>query len=301
MDTVDAAGTHSGVPGDASAVAEKEAVTGGGAGGIFLAMGGRQDGNDDSDADSDDGSGGVVFVAAVKPPPGQVVPKEEKQKSFNAIKFPESKFEEQPALLGVLLGQCASCAPVIGPTPVPIPTPHTTHTHNTRTDNAGRLPVRTLDPLLRTAVEPGAYKPFASPDLVNKRNSEAHEHNAPLIRGNLNLLYERTKDKKFHDLARALSAGKSDFWLGLRMVIEGPGLNDPRPKQHERIVWVEEYKFQSGEDFKVSIWGGTLWQMGKKWADTNRTQTGGGDLVRGGVQSDVSAHPTPCPCMLTSC
>jgi hypothetical protein len=300
MDTADATSTHSGVPGDASAVAEEEALPGGDAGGIFLAMRGRHDGDDDSDDDSGDGSGGVVFVAAVKPPPGQVVPKEEK-KTFNAIKFPESKFEEQPALLGVLLGQCALCAPVIGPTPVPIPTPHTTHPHNTRTDNAGRLPVRTLDPLLRTSVEPGAYKPFASPDLVNKRNSEAHEHNAPLIRGNLNLLYERTKEKKFHELARALSAGKSELWLGLRMVIEGPGLNDPRPKQHERIVWVEEYKFQSGEEFKVSLWGGTLWQMGKKWADTNRTQTGGGDLVRDGVQSDVSVHPASCPCMLTSC
>ena len=51
------------------------------------------------------------------------------------------------------------------------------------------------------------------------------------------------------------------------------------------------------------IWEAVPFQswVGKKWADTNRTQTGGGDLVRGGVQSDVSAHPTPCPCMLTSC
>lgn len=144
------------------------------------------------------------------------------------------------------------------------------------------------------------YKPFASPDLVNKRNSDAHEHNAPLIRGNLNLMYERTKDKRLQDLARALSGNKSDHWLGLRLVIEGPGLNDPRPKKHERIVWMDDYKFQGGEEFKVSLWGGTLWQKAMTWAETNRTQTGGGDLVRDCVHSAMPVHPTSSLCMLTS-
>jgi hypothetical protein len=45
-------------------------------------------------------------------------------------------------------------------------------------------------------------------------------------------------------------------------------------------VWVNEYKFTNGQDFKVFFLSGTLWQLCKKWADTNRTQSGGGDLVR---------------------
>jgi len=121
---------------------------------------------------------------------------------------------------------------------MPIPMPHTPLTTTTRAEMAGSLPVRTFDPLSRVHVDPGPYKAFVSPDLVNKRNTQAHTANAPLIRGNLNLFYDQTKEKWFFKLGRAFSATKSDIWLGLRMIMEGPGLNDPGPKQYERIVWV---------------------------------------------------------------
>lgn len=37
----------------------------------------------------------------------------------------------------------------------------------------------------------------------------------------------------------------------------------------------------------MSLWGGTLWQMCKKWADTNRAHRGEDDLVRGSAEPPV--------------
>lgn len=51
----------------------------------------------------------------------------------------------------------------------------------------------------------------------------------------------------------------------------------------------------------MSLWGGTLWQMCKKWADTNRAHRREDDLVRGGVEPDVLVQPASCSCMLTLC
>jgi hypothetical protein len=116
--------------------------------------------------------------------------------------------------------------------------PHTPHTTTIRADKAGSLPVRTFDPLSRVHIDPGAYKAFVSPDLVNKRNSQAHTANAPLIRVNLNILYDQTQGKRFFELGRTFSATNLEIWLGLRMIMEGSGLNDPGPKQYERIVWM---------------------------------------------------------------
>lgn len=51
----------------------------------------------------------------------------------------------------------------------------------------------------------------------------------------------------------------------------------------------------------MSLWGGTLWQMCKKWADTNRAHRGEDDLVRGSAEPDVLVHPASCSCMLIPC
>lgn len=108
MDTADGDNAQSNVPGNTLAVTAQGAEGAGAAAGTEVlspAVGGSQD-DDDSEDD-----GGVVFVAAVKRPPGQVDVKEEKPKSYNAIKYPESNFEEQPAMLGVLFSQCELGAP----------------------------------------------------------------------------------------------------------------------------------------------------------------------------------------------
>lgn len=145
-----------------------------------------------------------------------------------------------------------------------IPTPRTPYTHNMLSDNAGRLPVRTRDPLDRADVEPDYYKPFVSPELVNKRNTEVHKHNAPLIRGNLNLTYERTQENSFLELGRARSATKFESvrgvpqnWLGLRIIIEeDPAFNDPGPSNTSGSCGSMNTSLPMGRISRCSFWAG---------------------------------------------
>lgn len=132
-------------------------------------------------------------------------------------------------------------------------------------------------------VEAGAFSPWVTADLVNKRNSEAHKENAAKLRALLHETYTG-KERNYDDLARALSATALEKFLGLRLVLEGDGFNDPAPKEDEKSILTEDLKLKdaTGESkpYKLVFYGGTVWQLAMSWCTENSTQTGGGDVVR---------------------